>query len=164
MGITDPYLAEVEIYHKAAAWLLDQEKIDQKGVADATGEVLDRGLLRASQQVRARRRGSIRLAMRDSAPTARIDGSIQPYAVAFPADYGKDRLASRRVDVVLHGRNDVSHGGLFLHEHDGLHNIPADQDWVQIDIFGRGNNAYRWAGELTCKKPSPSNNCSAWPP
>ena len=27
---------------------------------------------------------------------SRIDGSIQPYAVAFPADYGKDRLQAAR--------------------------------------------------------------------
>ena len=48
---------------------------------------------------------------------------------------------------MLHGRNDALTEVSFLHQHDGLHNIPADQDWVQIDIFGRGNNAYRWAGE-----------------
>jgi dienelactone hydrolase len=148
LGITDPYLAEVEIYHKAAAWLLDQEKIDQKSVADATREVLNRGLLRAAQQARGEAPWLYQTGQSVTrAYRSRIDGSIQPYAVSFPADYGKDRLRKWRVDVVLHGRNDALTEVSFLHQHDSLHNIPADQDWVQIDIFGRGNNAYRWAGE-----------------
>src|SRR5262249_45111414 len=35
----------------------------------------------------------------------------------------------------------------FLRQHDGARPAPKGQGWVQIDIFGRGNNAYRWAGE-----------------
>ena len=35
----------------------------------------------------------------------------------------------------------------FIHAHNGKKKIDPEQDWVQIDIFGRGNNAYRWAGE-----------------
>jgi hypothetical protein len=24
---------------------------------------------------------------------------------------------------------------------------PPEQQWVQLDVYGRGNNGYRWAGE-----------------
>ncbi len=148
LGITDPYLAEVEVYHKAAAWLLDHEDFDQKNVVEMTRQVLDRGLLRATQQARGEAPWLYQTGQSVSrAYRSRIDGSLQPYAVAFPADYGKDRLRKWRVDVVLHGRNDALTEVSFLHQHNGLHDVPADQDWVQIDIFGRGNNAYRWAGE-----------------
>jgi hypothetical protein len=148
LGVNDPYLAEVEIYHKAAAKLLDEEEFGQKGAMDQTREILDRGLLRAAQQARGeapwlyQSGQSVTRAYR-----SHIDGSVQPYAVAFPADYGKDRLRKWRVDVVLHGRNDGLTEVSFLHQHNGLNNVPADQDWVQIDLYGRGNNAYRWAGE-----------------
>jgi predicted esterase len=148
LGITDPYLAEVEVYHKAAAWLLDREEFDQKGVVDWTREILDRGLLRASQQTRGEAPWLYQTGQSVTrAYRSRIDGSLQPYAVAFPADYGNDRLRKWRVDVVLHGRNDTLTEVSFLHQHNGLNNIAAEQDWVQIDVFGRGNNAYRWAGE-----------------
>ncbi len=52
LGVSDPYLAEVEIYHKAGAFLLEHKEFDQKGVADWAQDVLDRGLLRAAQQSR----------------------------------------------------------------------------------------------------------------
>ena len=49
--------------------------------------------------------------------------------------------------MVLHGRNDDMTEVSFLHPLNGIRKAAADQDWVQIDIYGRGNNAYRWAGE-----------------
>ena len=78
---------------------------------------------------------------------SRVDGSVQPYAVTFPFDYAKEKMRKWRVDVVLHGRNDDLTEVAFLRQHDGEHKAAADQEWVQIDIYGRGNNAYRWAGE-----------------
>ena len=110
-------------------------------------EALDRGLLRASQAARGEQPwlGQTGQAV-VRAYRSRMDGSVQPYAVTFPADYGKDRTRWR-LDVVLHGRNDDLTEAAFLHQHDGDRPAPADQDWVQIDIYGRGNNAYRWAGE-----------------
>src|SRR5207302_4196848 len=79
---------------------------------------------------------------------SRIDGSVQPYAVSYPADYGRDRIKKWRLDVVLHGRDTGLTEVKFLHEHAGGKPVPADQSFVQLDIFGRGNNAYRWAGEV----------------
>src|SRR5206468_470537 len=35
----------------------------------------------------------------------------------------------------------------FLYQHSGDRPAPGGQGWVQLDIYGRGNNAYRWAGE-----------------
>src|SRR5262249_40639773 len=49
--------------------------------------------------------------------------------------------------VVLHGRDSGLTEVSFLHRHRGVKPAPKDLSFVQIDIFGRGNNAYRWAGE-----------------
>jgi hypothetical protein len=76
-----------------------------------------------------------------------VDGSVQPYAITFPRDYGKDPNRKWRLDVVLHGRDSGLTEIKFLHQFNGDHDAPKSQDWVQLDIFGRGNNAYRWAGE-----------------
>lgn len=147
-GVRDPQLAEVEIYHKAAVWIVRHGEWYPKDIVDWTQAVLDRGLLRASQAaagdapwlsqfgfdvVRAYRSG--------------IDGSVQPYAVTFPADYGKDARKKWRIDIVLHGRDSTITEVKFLYQHQGSKPAPKEQDFIRIDIFGRTNNAYRWAGE-----------------
>src|SRR5438445_12766579 len=35
----------------------------------------------------------------------------------------------------------------FLYQHRGHKDAPKDLDHVRLDVYGRGNNAYRWAGE-----------------
>lgn len=147
-NVPDMLLAEVEIYHKAAAWVLRHGEWYSPDVAKWTDAVLDRGLLRAGQ-----------LAQGESpwlnqtgqdvvrAYRSRVDGSVQPYAITTPADYGKDPRKKYRLDVVLHGRDASISEVKFLHQHSGDKPTPKDQDYVRLDIFGRGNNAYRWAGE-----------------
>jgi predicted esterase len=147
-GVRDPVLAEVEIYHKAAVWIVRHGEWYQKDAGQWTLDVLDRGLLRASQAARGEApwfnqtgRSVVR------AYRSGVDGSVQPYAVTFPAEYGKGQPKRWRLDVVLHGRNSSLTEVSFLKSHDGGRAAARDQSWVQIDIFGRTNNAYRWAGE-----------------
>src|SRR5262249_10145163 len=53
-----------------------------------------------------------------------------------------------RIDVVLHGRDASLTEVKFLHQHNGDKPAPREQNFIRLDIFGRGNNAYRWAGEI----------------
>jgi dienelactone hydrolase len=146
-GIGDPFLADVQVYHKAAMWIVRHGEFYQKEAANWTLEVLDRGLLRASQQLRGEAPWlNIAGTTTARAYRSRVDGSVQPYLVTFPADYGKDPRRKWRVDVVLHGRAPAMTEVAFLHQH-ADRPAPVGQAWVQIDIYGRGNNAYRWAGE-----------------
>jgi dienelactone hydrolase len=53
--------------------------------------------------------------------------------------------------VVLHGRADDMNEVSFISRMDGR-GPGASKDvrpgnWIQLDVYGRGNNAYRWAGE-----------------
>ena len=79
--------------------------------------------------------------------TARdIDDSIQPYAVLLPHDYGKDPKKKWRLDIVLHGRDSSLTEAKFIATHNGK--APRRiWDYIQLEPYGRGNNAYRWAGE-----------------
>jgi dienelactone hydrolase len=147
LKIGDPFLVDVEVYLKAAIWMDRHKEYYHKDAGKWTLDVLDRGLLRASQ------------AMRGEAPwlnqtgraivrgyRSRLDGSVQPFAVTFPREYGNDPRMKWRIDVVLHGRDSTISEVKFLYQHSGDTPTP-DRPYVQIDIFGRGNNAYRWAGE-----------------
>jgi predicted esterase len=146
-GINDPVYSDVEIYLKAAQWIVKYNEFYTKDAGDWTLAVLDQGLLRASQA----QRGESPWLKQTGYAVARgyhsaVDSSVQPYAVTYPANYGLDKK-KWRVDVVLHGRNASLTEVSFLHQHDGTKPALKDLGYVQIDIYGRGNNAYRWAGE-----------------
>lgn len=148
LGIRDPAMAEVEIYAKAVHWIIKHNEFFPADAPAWTVEALDRGLLRASLVARGEypwidQKGAAVV----RAYRSRVDGSVQPYAISAPADYAKDPLKKWRLDVVLHGRDANLTEVKFLHEHDGSKPLPKEQGFIRLDIYGRGNNAYRWAGE-----------------
>jgi hypothetical protein len=147
-GVADSLRADVEVYLKAAEWITRHDEFYHKDAAAWTLDALDRGLLRAAQlsQGQAPWLEETGHAVVRGYRSA-IDGSVQPYAVTRPADYGKDPHRKWRLDVVLHGRDTSLTEVKFLQQHTGESEAPKDQRWVQLDIFGRGNNGYRWAGE-----------------
>src|ERR1700737_715745 len=48
-GVRDPWLAEVEVYHKAAEWIVRHNEFFAPQAGQWTLDALDRGLLRATQ-------------------------------------------------------------------------------------------------------------------
>lgn len=74
-----------------------------------------------------------------------VDGTIQPYAVEVPEGASRAGSPPWRLDVILHGRDDKLNEVRFFRAHRGK---PATHDdRISLHVFGRGNNAYRWAGE-----------------
>lgn len=148
LGVRDPALADIEIYLKAAQWIVQHEEF-YRDSAKWVLPVLDQGLLRASQQARGETPWYLLVGETVArAYRSRLDGSVQPYAVTLPHDYGQDKRKRYRIHVVLHGRDAGLTEVSFLYRHRGGKPADKDLDQVQIDIFGRGNNAYRWAGEV----------------
>jgi dienelactone hydrolase len=146
--IRDPVFADVEVFLKAAQWTRGFSEYYSKDSADWTLSVLDNGLLRASQALRGDSPWLNQMGyVVPRGYHSSVDGSVQPYAVTYPAHYGNQGAKRLRLDLVLHGRNAGLTEVSFLRQHDGTKTAPKDLDYIQIDIFGRGNNAYRWAGE-----------------
>ena len=76
---------------------------------------------------------------------SRVDGTVQPYALTLPEGFqekGSNRLP---LYIELHGRGEQSEVPFFA-QHEGKP-APAGQTSLKLDVFGRGNNAYRYAGE-----------------
>jgi len=146
-GTRDPVLAELEIYPRAVRMVLAHGEFFNKNYPAWIDDVLDRGTLRAKQAARGDapwQRQAGQAVVR--AYRSRVDGSVQPYAVTYPQGY-LDAVKPWRLDVVLHGRNANLTEVSFLKQFDGGKQAAKDLSHVRIDVFGRGNNAYRWAGE-----------------
>ncbi|HEY7330565.1 MAG TPA: prolyl oligopeptidase family serine peptidase [Gemmataceae bacterium] len=146
--VQDPILSDIEIYLKAATWITQHNEFYGKDSGEWTVKALERGLLRATLSKQGQfpwfeRTGSAVI----HGYRSRIDGSVQPYAVTLPADYGKNQVKKWRLEIVLHGRNNSLTEVSFLHQFNGDKPAPKDQDYIRLDVYGRGNNAYRWAGE-----------------
>ena len=143
--IPEDRFLDAEIYAKAGEWLLRYpgEFYDKSYVQKAL-KVLDTGLKRAAALETGKApwvQATGRLAR---AYRSKIDGSIQPYGLVIPKNYdGKTPL---RLDLVLHGRNGRLSEVSFLAKHDSPQ--PPTRKHFELHVFGRTNNAYRWAGEV----------------
>jgi hypothetical protein len=138
-------LADAEVYLKAARWILRYDEFYSKAFVAQTLTVLDTGLARAHELAAGvptwtKRTGSLCRAYR-----SRVDGSLQPYAVTIPAGY--DSKTPAWLEVILHGRGATLNEVSFLYSHDRAKPAPDDRRIIKLDVFGRANVAYRWAGE-----------------
>lgn len=140
-------LLDVEVYHKAAAWILryPEEEFYTKRYVDDTFSVLDHGLARAKELATRRAAWPTAKGQLVRAYRSHIDESVQPYALSIPANY--DGKKPVRLDVVLHGRAMKQNEVNFIANRDTAKPTPPEQDYIRLDVFGRGNNAFRWAGE-----------------
>lgn len=78
-----------------------------------------------------------------------VDGSVQPFALYLPPDADLEKPGS--LLVVLHGRNQTLNEISFIDSHEGK---PYPKSELEnglkryiLHVYGRTNNAYRWAGE-----------------
>jgi hypothetical protein len=138
-----PLVEDVEIYYKAAQWMLRfEEEFYKPEYVKFTLAGLERGLLRAKELAAGRPTWPAQKGRLSRGYRSQVDGSVQPYGVMVPDSY--DGRRPLRLDVVLHGRNATLTEASFLAAHDAPG--PA-KDYLVLEVFGRTNNAYRWAGE-----------------
>jgi hypothetical protein len=149
-NVPDETLVEAEIFHKAAVWIARHDEYYYKDSVAKTLALVDAGLYRARELEAGKPpswTGATGLVIR--AYRSRVDGSAQPYVAHVPASYNPANPV--RLDILLHGTSrgmgeveflsrkppEIRHGGVPL----------APIDFIQIEVLGRTNNAYRWAGE-----------------
>ncbi len=141
------YPADIAIYKKAADWAVKYQSTEfyTKAYYKQAMDGLDRGLARAEQFAKGEKPWTEAKGRLSRAYISRVDGSVQPYGLIIPESYQPGKPI--RLDVNLHGRGATLTEVSFLAAHDSTKPVPTDQDFIQLDVFGRTNNAYRWAGE-----------------
>lgn len=141
-------LPDIEIYIKAIDWLIRTKDFDQKDTFKKANFIADQGIVRASKLQNNQRPWQSTF----NTPQARayrstIDDSLQAYAIIYPKDFGSNKTKKYPLHLVLHGRNEKLNEVNFLYENRGDKALSNDQGFIQLSVYGRGNNAYRWAGE-----------------
>ena len=144
-------LADVAVFEKAAAWMLRFEEFPKKDYIDQLRKVIEKGIARAEQLQQDKADWPLQPGTTVRGYVSAVDGSVQPYAITLPEGVNPKEARRWPLHVVLHGRADQMNEVNFIHRMDGKPLAKKDeqpqQNWIQLDVYGRGNNAYRWAGE-----------------
>ncbi len=139
-------LADAAVFAKAVEWILRHEEFYQPSYVNQTKKVLELGKERVQNLSTNEVPWQNRVGSTVLGYVSKVDGSVQPYALTLPE--GVDPKSGTRwpLYVVLHGRAANMNEVNFITRHEGKP-LPEDQTWIQLDVFGRTNNAYRFAGE-----------------
>ncbi len=145
--VDDALLAEVEIFHEAARWILTfPEEFNRKETVASTLSVLEQGAERAAQLKEGKAPWTTQKGRLIRGYRSEVDGSVQPYRLTVPEDY--DGTRAMPLDVIEHGRYVARYEVEFISQ---FAQRGADRPYlpgtIQIELFGRGNNAYHWPGE-----------------
>lgn len=139
-------LADVVIFHKAADFIMRHpEEFLTKAYYDNTLKALDTGMARAAELASTKPSWPDRKGRTARAYWSRVDGSVQPYMVIVPDTY--DGRTPIRLDLILHGRNARLNEVSFLADAEWGRPVTPLPDRIEMHVYGRTNNAYRWAGE-----------------
>jgi hypothetical protein len=139
-----PLLADVAIYEKAVQNLLRYpDEFYSKDHLSFAHAAIAEGLKRAAALEQRQSPWTAQTGRVFRAYQSRVDDSFQPYRLNIPASY--DPRKPIRLDVVLHGRNArLTEAGFLAPDPKAK---PYTQNWIELEVYGRGNNAYRWSGE-----------------
>ncbi len=144
-------LADVAVFEKAASWMLRFEEFPKADCIDHLRKVLEKGITRAEMLQQGTADWQLQPGITVRGYLSAVDGSVQPYAITLPEGVKPKEAHRWPLHIVLHGRADQMNEVNFIHRMDGKPLSKKDdqpqQNWIQLDVYGRGNNAYRWAGE-----------------
>lgn len=139
-------IADVEVFAKAVEWQVRYNEFPKKDYTKQALQALKTGQQRARELADGKPGWLNRTGVTVRGYYSDVDGSVQPYALSLPD--GVDPMSGKRwpLYVKLHGRANTMNETNFISRHEGK-DLPKNQTWIQLDVYGRGNNAYRWAGE-----------------
>ena len=137
---------DVAVFVKAADWLLRHDEFYKPGFARDVEQTLTHARVRAEALANGTATWGTSPGSSIRGYRSRVDGSLQPYALSLPGGYDATSATRYPLHIVLHGRGKTLNEVSFIKKHERL--PPREgQTWIQLDVFGRTNNAYRWAGE-----------------
>ncbi len=146
-------VADVDVFAKAVEWCLRHEEFyaprSGQGVSPWIGyaeAALKTGNARAAELAAGKPSWVLQTGSTIRGYYSKVDGSVQPYAVSLPAGINPRSGKRWPLHLKLHGRGSTLNELRLIAMHEGKP-LPPGQNFLQLDVFGRTNNAYRYAGE-----------------
>lgn len=138
--------ADVAVCSKGVAWALRHKAFPKPDSFDHARRTLQLGFERAAELKAGKSSWETTIGRTVRGYRSSVDESIQPNALTLPPQF--DVKSQRRwpLHIVLHGRDDGLSEIKFIQQHEGRA-TSKEADWIQLDVYGRCCNAYRWAGE-----------------
>jgi len=143
----DPqWLADIEVLAKGVEWLVRHNEFFRPNYVALGEQSLALGEGRLSELKAGRRPWENRAGTTIVGYVSQVDGSRQPYALTLPEGFQPDAPKRWPLHVKLHGRGANLNEVAFVKQHEGK-KAAKGLEHIEIDVFGRTNNAYRFAGE-----------------
>ncbi|WP_339728737.1 prolyl oligopeptidase family serine peptidase [uncultured Gimesia sp.] len=140
-------LADVEVYAKAAEWILRHNEFYKPQYVKDTFQILETGQTRAQQLQIGKPEWTQQTGTVIFGYYSKVDGSVQPYALTIPTDFKEKSSHRWPLHVELHGRGGKRNEVFFI-AHPNRRGPREGHEWLHLEPFGRTDNGWRWSGEV----------------
>jgi pimeloyl-ACP methyl ester carboxylesterase len=142
------FLPEVQIFHKAVDWALAYNEFYRTNEIAAAHKLIEQGIDRAKALREGKTPWTTATGLVVRAYKSRIDKSIQPYGLVVPSSFAAAETNRKfRLDVWLHGRDNLLTELKFLTERQRSYGEFTPPDTFVLHPYGRYCNAFKFAGE-----------------
>ncbi len=142
-------LPDVQIFHKAVDWALRHEEFYRSNEVAAAHRLIEQGIERAKAVAAGKTPWSTATGLVVRAYQSRIDKSIQPYGLVVPPSFPeKNPFGKFRLDVWLHGRDNLLTELKFMTDRQRSYGEFTPPDTIVLHPYGRFCNAFKFAGEV----------------
>jgi hypothetical protein len=143
----DPLLPDVKIFHKAVDWAVSHQEFYRSNEVSIAHKLIEQGKDRARTLAAGQSPWAQATGLVVRAYVSRIDDSLQPYGLVVPPSFAAEPKRPRRLDVWLHGRDNLLTELKFLNERQRSYGEFTPPDTFVLHPYGRFCNAFKFAGE-----------------
>ena len=141
-------LPDVIIFHNAVRYALDDDMFYKKEDVKSAHKLLELGHERADQLKKSKHPWITATGLVVRGYRSAIDDSVIPYGVDIPQNFNPNRRGQLRLDIWLHGRNNILSEVRFLTERLKRPSQFRPPNTIVLHPYGRFCNAYKFAGEV----------------
>ena len=142
------FLPDVRIFHNAVRYALDDNMFYKPEDVKSARKLLELGRERADQLKKGKHPWTRATGLLVRGYRSHIDDSVIPYGVDVPKNFNPNRRGQMRLDIWLHGRNNILSEIRFLTERLKRSSQFRPGNTIVLHPYGRFCNAYKFAGEV----------------
>jgi len=143
-----PLLPDVIIFHNAVRYAIDDNMFYKVEDVKSAHRLLEMGHERSDQLKAGKHPWTTPTGLVVRGYRSRLDDSVIPYGVDVPENFTPNRRPQLRLDIWMHGRNNILSEVRFLTERLKRPSQFRPPNTIILHPYGRFCNAYKFAGEV----------------